>query len=96
MAPKEYIDILKKYLDSNISLEQLRDIVDNRLFALRMQSPELTEEGEFLSGIELIIEEVKDGFRTEADLAEYIKSLIKPGDLSKRIPYSSSQVPSEH
>ncbi len=77
MTSKEHTDILNKYLAGEISLEQLSDIVDDRLFALRTSSPELTEESEFLAGIELIIEEVKDGFRSVADLVEYIRSLVQ-------------------
>lgn len=69
---------MKKYLSGQINEKELCNIVDNRLFLLRIDSPELTEEEEFLAGIELICEEIKDGFRTSADLEEYIKSSLIP------------------
>ena len=77
MAFKEHMDILNKYINGEVSLEELSDFVDDRLFELRTRSPELTKEGEFLAGIELIIEEIKDGFRSVTDLEAYVKSLIE-------------------
>lgn len=74
--PGKYLRMLKRFLEGRISVKELSDIIDDRLFELR-QTPDTTEEEGFLAGIELIIEEVKDGFRTEHDLTEHIKSLIQ-------------------
>jgi hypothetical protein len=78
MAPEKYIDLLKNYLKGEIEIKVLSEIVNNRLLELREQSQELSDEEKFLSGIELIIEEIKDGFRTRVDLEEYIKASLIP------------------
>ncbi len=78
MAPKKYVNILRKYLDGEISFKQLCAIVDDRLFEIRVKSPQTSKESEFLSGIELICEEIKDGFRTQDELNEYIKNALAP------------------
>jgi len=78
VAPKKYFNILKKYLAGEINLKELCETIDERLLSLRQESPELTKEEEFLSGIELICEEIKDGFRTKDELDEYIKQALIP------------------
>ncbi len=77
MASSKYSELLKKFLSGELIMEELGNIIDDRLFELR-QVPDLTEEEDLLSGIELIMHEIKDGFRSRADLEEYIKSLLTP------------------
>jgi hypothetical protein len=59
-------------------LEELKTQVNDRLFELRQMPTEVSDEENFLSGIELMICEVEDGFRTSVELEEYLKLLISP------------------
>ena len=73
-----YNDMIKLYAKGEINLQQLSDFIDERLFDLRQDPTSMTEEQTTLSGIELIICEVNDGYRTKGELDEFIKSLIYP------------------
>lgn len=77
VAVEKYAELLKKYLAGAIALKQLRESIEERLFALRETFGEVSEEEDFLSGIELFIEEVKDGFRSIDDLKTYLESLVQ-------------------
>jgi hypothetical protein len=76
LVADKYAEIIKKYLTGTITLKQLREIIEERLFELRETFGEVSDEEDFLSGIELFIEEVKDGFRAKEDFIEYLKSLV--------------------
>lgn len=75
-AAKDYSSLLKDFVDGRLELASLAEAIDNRLFELRKQSPEMTEAERFLSPIELLICEVRDGFRPVTELKEYARSLI--------------------
>ncbi len=77
IEPKDYTSLLANFLSGKLGLSDLRDTVNDRLFELRTRSSRLTEEEKFLSGIELVICEIEDGFRTVDDLEEYIRTLIR-------------------
>jgi hypothetical protein len=67
---------LKEFISGNIDIEDLSEVIDERLFKLR-QKPELTFEQERLSNLELYIHEVKEGYRNWDELYEYILSEIE-------------------
>jgi hypothetical protein len=71
----EHVDMMKAFLAGKLSMPELRNRIDDRLFELR-RSPGKTEEEDLLAGVELLICEIEDGFRTSADLEEYIRSLV--------------------
>ena len=74
----EYLNTIKEYISGKIDLDQLSAIIDDRLFDLRQNPNSMTKEQSVLSNIELLICEIKDGFRTTSELDEYAKSLILP------------------
>ena len=69
------VPMLSSFVGGLSSLADLSLAVDNRLFELR-QRPDESDEKAFLSGIELMISEVQDGFRPSGDLEEYVRSLL--------------------
>jgi hypothetical protein len=75
MNMTEHVDMMKAFLAGKLSMPELRNRIDDRLFELR-RSPGKTEEEDLLAGVELLICEIEDGFRTSADLEEYIRSLV--------------------
>lgn len=72
--------VLSSFVTGRIGMAELSVAVDNRLFELR-QRPDESDEKRFLSGIELMICEVHDGFRPSGDLEEYVRSLLKVNTL---------------
>ncbi|HSW57404.1 MAG TPA: hypothetical protein VLH15_03300, partial [Dehalococcoidales bacterium] len=73
-----YLDIVKKYIVGKISLTQFSNFIDERLFELRQDPDSLTGEQCVLSGIQLLLCEISDGFRTTIELEEYLKGLLSP------------------
>jgi hypothetical protein len=71
-----YLAVIRQFVNGKISLSQLSDYVDERLFDLRRDPDSISKEQEVLSGIELLICEINDGFRDIAELKEYTRSLI--------------------
>jgi hypothetical protein len=67
---------LNEFITGVIDIENLSDIIDDRLFELR-QKPELTEEQELLSNLELYIHEAREGYRSWDEIYGYILSEIK-------------------
>jgi hypothetical protein len=72
----EYIEVIKQFADGKISIKELTDFVDERLFNLRQNPESMTDEQKVLSHIELLLSEIEDGFRSGAELKEYITSLV--------------------
>jgi hypothetical protein len=68
---------LKEFLLNRINLSELTNLIEDRLFGLR-QTPEITEEKEILSNLELLIHEYNEGLRSDAELNEAIKQAILP------------------
>jgi len=69
-------NILKEFILGDMDIENLSEVIDERLFTLRQQ-PEMTSEQERLSTLELFIHEIKEGFRSRDELLEYIRSEIE-------------------
>ena len=78
MNLNKYNTLLRTFLMGKTELEELKTQVNDRLFELRQMPTEVSDEENFLSGIELMICEVEDGFRTSVELEEYLKLLISP------------------
>ena len=76
MERLKIIERFKDLIAGIIKVEQLSEIIDDRLFELR-QIPEVTDEQEYLSNLELLIHEAKEGFRSWNELYEYIFSEIE-------------------
>ena len=72
-----YKQQLKDFLTGRISLAQLRNFIDDRLFDLR-QTPDMTEEQVLLSHLELIIHECAEGLRSDVELFELIRLTVLP------------------
>lgn len=81
-----YKQKLRDFLDNLINLEQLKDFIDERLFELR-QTPEMSEEQDWLSGLELIIHECAEGLRSDVEIFECIRLIVLP-DLVSTIDIS--------
>jgi hypothetical protein len=97
MKEKEYIRVLAEFVTGEVSLEKLKELVEERLFDLR-QSPEMTREKELLSGVELRLHEFEEGYTTASDVYAYIQSvldnIILPSLTSEsRTAHISSRVP---
>ncbi len=75
-SAKDYSSLLKGFLFGKVTLAELRDKIDDRVYELRNQGPELTEEEMFLAPIELLILDIDDGFRPLSELDDYIKNLV--------------------
>ncbi len=73
-----YLDIIKLFVGGKISLKELSDYIDDRLFELRQDPDSMSEEQSILSEIELLICEIKDGFRDITELEEFTRTLIAP------------------
>jgi hypothetical protein len=69
-------NILRELISGDIDVEDLSEIIGERLFKLR-QKPDLTSEQELLSNLELYIHEAEEGYRGWDELYEYIFSIIK-------------------
>ena len=76
----DYMELIRQYIRGKVNLKQLSDFIDERLFDLRQDPGSMTEEQRTLSNIELLICEIKDGYRTVDELEEFAKGLliIKP------------------
>jgi hypothetical protein len=74
---EKFIPILSDFLTGRNDINEMSIAIDDRLFELR-QVPDETDEERFLSIIELLICEVKDGFRPSGELEEYVRSLLTP------------------
>ncbi len=76
MVSLQIIERFKDLIAGIIDVEQLSEMIDDRLFELR-QIPEVTDEQEYLSNLELLIHEAKEGFRSWNELYEYISLEIE-------------------
>ena len=81
MEDTVYKEPLREFMGGRLSLKQLREFIDDRLFELR-QTPDMTEERELLSYLELIIHECSEGLRSDVELFERIRLVILPGVVS--------------
>jgi|GEM_PF-6964585 len=81
----ESLNTIKEYISGKIDLDQLSAIIDDRLFDLRQDPDTMTEEQSVLSNIELLICEIKDGFRTTSELEEYTRTLILPKPIKGKV-----------
>jgi len=77
----KHLQILSDYLAKKVSLADLSTYVDDRLFELR-QSPNETSEQSFLSDIELMICELRDGFRSNEEFDNFILLLVTSESLA--------------
>ncbi len=75
MEKYEIVEKLNDFLKGIIDIDTLSEMIDDRLFDLR-QTSEITEEQEYLSNLELLIHEAKEGFISWSELSEYIKSEV--------------------
>jgi len=75
MKNGEYIRILAEFLTGDIGVSQLRQYVDERLLKLR-QKPEVTEEREVLSSVELYIHEFGEGYRNLFEVYDHVQSML--------------------
>lgn len=80
MEKAKYLPLLSSFISGQTGIEELSEAVDNRLFELR-QDTEETDEERFLAGIELMICEARDGFRTKDEVDMYVRSLMTPETL---------------
>ena len=85
---------MSELLQGKISLRELEDLVEDRLFELR-QSPTMSEEQAFLSNLELLIHESIEGLRSKDELYEVIRFAILP-ELTNTIHFSVSVGSSIH
>jgi len=69
-------NLMKEFISGDIDIENLSEVIDERLFILR-QKPEITSEQELLSNLELYIHEAKEGYRSWDDLNVFILSIIE-------------------
>ncbi len=84
MQEAEIKDKLRDFLSGNIELDELNEVIDERLFELR-QKPDLTDEQELLSTLELIIHETQDGFRSLDELYATIMNVIELNNSEKTV-----------
>lgn len=84
MGKVEIREKLTDFLSGNIKLNELSELIDNRLFELR-QEPNLTDEQGLLSTLELIIHETEEGFRSSDELYATIISAIEIHDSEKTV-----------
>ena len=98
MKELEIVDKLKEFISGSIDLENLSEVIDERLFELR-QKPELTPEQEILSNLELYVHEAKEGYRSWDELYEFMLTIIER-DISdhfvKTIPLNTSSISEFH
>ena len=76
MKKSTIVDKLSDFISGTIDVEDLSEMIDERLFELR-QKPDLTSEQELLSDLELYIHEAEEGYRGWDELYEYIFSIIE-------------------
>jgi hypothetical protein len=69
-------NLLKQFISGDTNIEDLSEIIDERLFILR-KALEVTSEKEILSNIELLIHEANEGYRSWDELYEYVLSIIE-------------------
>ena len=69
-------DMLKRFISGDIDVDSFSEVIDQRLFELR-QKPGLTPEQERLSNFELLIHEIKEGYRNLDELYECIFSELE-------------------
>lgn len=96
MQEAEIKEKLMDFLSGSIQLDELNEVIDDRLFELR-QKPDLTDEQQLLSTLELIIHETEEGFRSSDELYAIIMTVIELKNSEKTVttiefnPPSSSE-----
>jgi hypothetical protein len=75
MKAGEYPRILAEFITGNVRVSQLSQHVEERLFELR-RKPEITEERELLSSIELCLHEFDEGYRDLFEVYSHVQSII--------------------
>jgi len=75
MKAGEYVRILAEFITGDISVSQLRQHVEERLFKLR-QKPEVTEERELLSSVELYLHEFDEEYRNLFEVYGHVQSIL--------------------
>ncbi len=71
----EFITPFADFAFGRILISEFRKKIDEELFDLR-QSPELTEEQKMLSGIQLYLHEIEEGFREEFEVYMLVRSIL--------------------
>jgi len=84
MQEAEIKEKLVEFLSGNIQLDELNEVIDDWLFELR-QKPDLTDEQELLSTLELIIHETQEGFRSSDELYATIMNVIELNNSEKTV-----------
>lgn len=84
MQEAEIKEKLMDFLSGSIQLDELNEVIDDRLFELR-QKPDLTDEQELLSTLELIIHETEEGFRSSDELYATIMAVIELNNSEKTV-----------
>jgi hypothetical protein len=75
MKAGEYVRILAEFITGDINASQLRQHIEERLFKLR-QKPEVTEERELLSSVELYLHEFDEGYRNLFEVYGHVQSIL--------------------
>ena len=75
MKVGEYIKILAEFVTGDVNASQLRQYIEERLLELR-QKPEITEERELLSSVELYLHELAEGYRDLFEVYCHVQSML--------------------
>lgn len=75
MKAREYVRILAEFITGDMNVSQLRQHIEERLFKLR-QKPEVTEERELLSSVELYLHEFDEGYRNLFEVYDHVQSIL--------------------
>jgi len=75
MEAGQYIKMLAEFVTGDINLTELKGYIEERLVELR-EKPEMTEEKELLSSVELCLHEVDEGYRTMPEIYGHVQSIL--------------------
>jgi hypothetical protein len=74
---------MSDFIQGKISLSDLEELIEDRLFELR-QKPGMSDEQQILSDLELLIHESNEGLRSQDELFETIRQASLP-DINRTI-----------
>lgn len=75
METGQYRRVLERFIAGEIELSKFGQLVEDWLFELR-QNPEMTEEKELLSSIELYLHEAEEGQRSESEVYAHVRCIL--------------------
>lgn len=76
MVRKEVIDALNDFISGSLDIKDLSDLIDEWLFELRRE-PDLTNDQELLSSLELYLHEAQEGYRSWDEFRDLVFSIIQ-------------------